>query len=71
MKIDATLPDFTPWWETATIKQMNQGIAKLRRARHYCRGRAVDLAPILDAHIRRLESIREGKDDFLRYESER
>jgi len=58
MNLDATLPDFRPWWERAAIEEIDEGLTDLRRARHYCRGRAADLAPILDAHIRNLELYR-------------
>jgi len=57
--LDATLSDFTPWWERASLGEVDQQLARLRVARYYCRGRAADLAPILDTHIQRLVLVRE------------
>lgn len=58
MNLDATLADFRPWWERATIEEIDEGLTQLRRARYYCRGRAKDLGPILETHIHNLELYR-------------
>jgi len=52
---DSVAPGFTPWWTRATFEELAAGIARLKRALRFCRGRAADLHPLLTEHIRFLE----------------
>src|SRR5579863_1320310 len=55
-RFDSTSPKFLPWWIRAYRRTFEYQLARNKRALAFCRGRASDLKPILQAHIEFLES---------------
>lgn len=55
---DSTSEGFTPWWTRCTEEEFDIQLRRLRRALRFCRGRAADLKPHLQAHIDFLEIYR-------------
>jgi len=58
---DSTAPGFTPWWTRASLAELAAGIVRLKRALRFCKGRAADLRPLLEEHIRFLERYAEKR----------
>lgn len=61
MNRNAARTNGRPWWADCPPDELQAGIARVRRALPFCRGRAADIRAHVEQHLACLESFARGE----------